>query len=795
MTPSAVKFGRYFLLAANNEKEAMNLWPARGENVAQIGNIYRFIKKTSARFLLFIDSEREITCEAKLLKKLFALAAKKNNGLIFSDFHDKKGNKLIPHPLIDYQIGSIRDNFDFGHFFVFSVPAIKSVIDKYGALPADKDSALYDLRLKISLDYRIIRAAQALYAMAERKIKSTEKNSSKTETHFAYTAAENLARQKKLEKLATNYLRVRGAYLKAPEKKANSVKNIFPVEASVIIPVLNRKKTIADAVKSALAQKTDFSFNIIVVDNHSSDGTTAVIKKLVANNGKIKHLIPSRRDLGIGGCWNEAVKSKHCGRFAVQLDSDDLYSSSRSLEKIVETLRRGKYVMIAGSYTIVNRKLKKISPGLIDHREWTKNNGHNNLLRVNGLGAPRAFNTTIIRKLGFPNVSYGEDYAVALRISREYKIGRIYESLYLCRRWGGNTDAALSIEKQNRNDFYKDMLRTQEIKARMHLNKNKHELDKKVLLSFPNKKSLASLCFNLIEEQRNNWPILDSAYQELNNVHIRSINCGGYNVALQFNPRRAVSSGAAIDAQSIKNRLCFLCPANLPAQQKAIMYRDNYLILCNPAPIFKNHLTISRIDHQPQNLSSSFADMLILAKALTADFIVLYNGPACGASAPDHLHFQAVPKNALPFITEINALNPNQEISGFKYYAGAQLGRAVLTLSASNIDILSAQFKHLIKIAQKVMATKSEPMMNVLCSYENDTWRLTIFLRQKHRPEAFFEEGEKRIFVSPGAIDMAGVIITPREIDFERVDSDIVDGIYREVSLPDEKMRQIMEAL
>jgi len=264
---------------------------------------------------------------------------------------------------------------------------------------------------------------------------------------------------------------------------------------------------------------------------------------------------------------------------------------------------------------------------------------------------------------------------------------------------------------------------------------------------------------------------------------------------LQFNPRRAVSSGAAVDAQSIKNRLCFLCPGNLPTLQKAIMYRDNYLILCNPAPIFKNHLTISHIKHQPQNVLQSFADLLILAKDLAPEFITLYNGPACGASAPDHLHFQAVPKNALPFITEINALNPNQEISGIKYHAGVQFGRSVLTLSGSNIDILSAQFKRLIKIAQKVTAAKSEPLMNVLCAYENNTWRLIIFLRQKHRPEAFFLEGEKRIFVSPGAIDMAGVIITPREIDFESLGSDIITGIYREVALPDEKMRQIMESV
>ncbi len=235
----------------------------------------------------------------------------------------------------------------------------------------------------------------------------------------------------------------------------------------------NRKETIADAVKSALSQETDFAYNIIVVDNHSTDGTTEVLSDLASRYSSIKHVVPKRADLGIGGCWNEALQNAACGRYAVQLDSDDLYSSPRTLKKMVGMLRQGNYAMVIGSYTLVDSRMEKVPPGLIDHREWTDENGHNNALRINGLGAPRAFNTALMRAIGFLNVSYGEDYAAALRICREYRIGRIYESLYLCRRWSGNTDSGLTLEAANRNDAFKDKIRTDEILARQELAKRK----------------------------------------------------------------------------------------------------------------------------------------------------------------------------------------------------------------------------------------------------------------------------------------------------------------------------------
>ncbi|HEX7415616.1 MAG TPA: DUF4922 domain-containing protein, partial [Smithellaceae bacterium] len=396
-----------------------------------------------------------------------------------------------------------------------------------------------------------------------------------------------------------------------------------------------------------------------------------------------------------------------------------------------------------------------------------------------------------------PNVSYGEDYAVALRISREYQIGRIYKSIYLCRRWRGNTDAALSIEKQNRNDFYKDELRTMEIKARQILNKKKKDLEKRIFAQYPVKKqkSLTTLCLNLLEEQKKSWPGLAYAYQELANVGIRSISYGSYKVDLQFNPQRAVSSGAAVDRESIKNRPCFLCTDNLPIKQKGILYQNNYLILCNPAPIFDKHFTIAHLRHQPQTIADSLIGLMNLAKDLAPDFTVFYNGPACGASAPDHLHLQAIPKNALPFIEASKTQSPIKEISGVKFYTGEKLDRAVVILTGTRKDSLQKQFGHLIKAAQKIIPTDSEPMLNVLCTYENTTWRLIIFLRQKHRPDAFFLEGEKRIFISLGAIDMAGIIITPMLADFNRLKAFQISSIYREVSLAEDVTNKIIREL
>ncbi len=470
MTPLCGRFGEFSFYALDNAEQIGASGLRNGNPLKDGKNLSSFLQTVTTRYLLAITAGKEIRIDAGAIRRLLQIAADTQSGIVYSDYFLEKEYEHIPRRLIDYQSGSIRDDFHFGYALLFSVAAIKAVLKKYGALPADPALAFYDLRLKISLDYFIFHIPESLYSVFEKKEEGTKSNDNQEEVHFAYVALRNAARQKKLEKLATNHLKRQGAYLNSRTKKAGPSKVFFPVHASVVIPVLNRKKTITDALQSALIQKTDFDFNIIVVDNHSTDGTTQIVKKLAARYPQIQHLIPDRHDLSIGGCWNEAIYSPCCGRYSVQLDSDDLYSAPDTLQNIANAFLEGDYSMVVGSYTIVNERLEKIPPGLIDHREWTSANGHNNALRINGLGAPRAFNTSVLRQIGFPNVGYGEDYAVALRIAREYKIGRIYSSLYLCRRWPDNTDAALSLEKQNRHDFYKDKLRTVEIRARQELN-------------------------------------------------------------------------------------------------------------------------------------------------------------------------------------------------------------------------------------------------------------------------------------------------------------------------------------
>lgn len=414
--------------------------------------------------LLIIPPSRPVSIGPETLGKIFVAARSQDACLTYSDFYDETGNKKTLHPLNDYQYGSVRDDFDFGSLVLLNVRDIRDALDKYGPVPSVRHAALYDLRLKVSIGNVVHHIKEPLYSVI------THKKARDGEPHFAYVDPRNQVLQREMETVFTDHLKRIGAWL-PPEglRRASVAEQSFPVEASVVIPVRNRKGTVADAVQSALTQDTEFPFNVIVVDNHSTDGTSKVIAGLAAREKKLKHIIPARQDLGIGGCWNEALFSDLCGRYAIQLDSDDLYENPLVLGTIVDTLRDGSYAMVVGSYTIVNERLEQIPPGLIDHREWTDGNGHNNALRINGLGAPRAFDTAVMRGIGFLNVSYGEDYAAALSICRQYHIGRIYESLYLCRRWSGNTDAALSIEASNRNDAFKDSIRTEEILKRQKI--------------------------------------------------------------------------------------------------------------------------------------------------------------------------------------------------------------------------------------------------------------------------------------------------------------------------------------
>jgi hypothetical protein len=426
----------------------------------------QMIRGVRTKYLLLLSEAREISIEPRALERILEKAEPIKTGAFYTDFYDESERDKILHPLNDYQLGSARDDFDFGAMTLLSVSAIQKALRKYGDIAPVKFAGLYDLRLKISIDHPIYHLKEPLYSV----IKTNETPGS--EKLFAYLDPQNRAIQKEMEAVFTDYLKRIGAYLPPNFKGVAETQESFPVEASVVIPVRNRRETIAEAVNSALSQETDFPFNIIVVDNHSTDGTTAILSDLARQYSRLRHMIPLRTDLGIGGCWNDALRDENCGVYAVQLDSDDLYSSPHTLQTMVGVLRQSNYAMVIGSYTLVDSNLKEIPPGLIDHREWTDENGHNNALRINGLGAPRAFNTDLMRNIGFLNVSYGEDYAAALRVCREYRIGRIYENLYLCRRWSGNSDAGLSIEEANRNDAFKDRIRTEEILARQKMAKS-----------------------------------------------------------------------------------------------------------------------------------------------------------------------------------------------------------------------------------------------------------------------------------------------------------------------------------
>jgi hypothetical protein len=385
-------------------------------------------------------------------------------GLVYSDFRERDGDNTIEHPLLDYQQGSIRDSFDFGGAVLISRRAVDAADTDDQTDQQLKWGAFYDLRLRLSTVSNILRIPEPLYV----RNKVDRRDSGKRQFDYVDPSARQY--QLEMERITTRHLQRIGAYLEPNFAPLPDAEQEFPVHASIVIPVRDRAKTLADAVHSAISQQADFSFNVIVVDNHSTDGTTDLLRDLAASYQNVIHIVPQSMGLGIGGCWNEAIYSRHCGKIAVQLDSDDIYSDTAALASIAAKFDQGPYAMVVGSYTITDFQLKEIPPGLIDHREWTRENGRNNALRINGLGAPRAFYLPVLRRIGFPNTSYGEDYAVGLKISRDYEIGRIYDSLYYVRRWEGNSDARLDVITQNRYDFYKDHLRTVEIAARQRRN-------------------------------------------------------------------------------------------------------------------------------------------------------------------------------------------------------------------------------------------------------------------------------------------------------------------------------------
>jgi hypothetical protein len=432
------------------------------DSVQSSDTIRKITDKSDTYYSLIYTKDTTLEPGQYALERFFHIADSTGAGLVYSDYYQITNGIRTNIPLIDYQEGSLRDDFNFGSVLFYSSECLKKAIaektEKY------RYAGLYNLRLKVSQHAELIHINEFLYTETEND------NRKISEKQFDYVDPKNRAVQQEMEKACTNHLRKTGAFL-APEFNMIAFdESHFPVEASVIIPVKNRVRTIEDAFNSVLIQKTDFKFNLIIVDNYSNDGTTELIEKQAIEDKRIIHIIPGRTDLGIGGCWNAGVDHPQCGKFAVQLDSDDVYQNENTLQTIVNAFYEQNCAMVIGSYTMTDFNMNTIPPGLIDHKEWTPENGRNNALRINGLGAPRAFYTPVLRNLKVPNTSYGEDYALGLRISREYQIGRIYTSLYLCRRWDDNSDASPELVKMNGYNLYKDKIRTIELKARKNLN-------------------------------------------------------------------------------------------------------------------------------------------------------------------------------------------------------------------------------------------------------------------------------------------------------------------------------------
>ena len=732
-------------------------------------------ENTDADYLLLCTRMTSVRWGLYALERFLRTADDTGAVMVYSDHYALEEGALTKHPAIDYQAGSLRDDFDFGSLWLIKSQALLDYVAQTDRVDYQY-AGLYDLRLYLSRKGEIFHLNEYLYTEAEL---DTRKSGEK---QFDYVNPRNHEVQIEMERACTAHLEKVGAIVDTNfYRQPDFDEQDFACEASVVIPVFNREKTIADAVKSALSQKTNFPYNVIVVNNHSTDSTGKILDSI--DDGRLIQIVPGRTDLGIGGCWNVAVNSDHCGKFAVQLDSDDLYSSPKTLQKIVDAFHEQKAAMIIGSYRMCDFDLNTLPPGLIDHKEWTEDNGCNNALRINGLGAPRAFFTPLVRQIQFPNTSYGEDYALGLAFSRRYRIGRIYDELYLCRRWGGNSDAALSVERVNANNLYKDRLRTMELKARQQMLQGKADIMED---------SSISRFFN---RQLEMWEDARHRFRDLKHVEVRQLSD---QLKVQFNPARIVSTGAKIDKHTLGERPCFLCERNRPKEQMTKQIDDHFQLLVNPFPILPVHFTIPATKHQPQSIYRHYGEMHRLL-SLHSELMVFYNGPKCGASAPDHLHFQAGTSGVLPLqtnwqrlsrsLTDVISLNDDEKISVLRDF----LVPAFVIISKSEDS--DEELFHRLYRSMPMRGDESEPMMNIIAWRKGDEFISVVIPREKHRPDAYFAEGEAQMMVSPGALDMAGLIITPREEDFSKINLDKATALLRECGISAEKMEAVVSNL
>ncbi|MCE2617430.1 DUF4922 domain-containing protein [Phocaeicola oris] len=723
-------------------------------------------------------------------------------GMAYSNYYEIKDGKVQKHPVIDYQIGSLRDDFDFGPLIMFNSKAFKdAVYDVFEGGDTLPYAGWYAVRLFISIHYRIIHINEYLYSQIEEDLRISG------EKQFDYVNPQNQKVQKDMEQACAFFLAEYEADISPIKEKLDLTKGDFEYTASVIIPVRNRVKTIKDAIGSVLSQKAKFKFNVLIIDNHSDDGTTEAIDEF-KENPLVVHLIPERTDLGIGGCWDYAVNQPNCGRFAVQLDSDDLYSGPTTLQQIVDKFKKEHCGMVIGSYRMCDFNLNTLPPGIIDHKEWTDKNGMNNALRVNGLGAPRAFYTPLIRKIGFPNVSYGEDYAVGLAISRSYKIGRIYIPIYLCRRWEGNSDHALSIEQTNVNNTYKDSIRTRELMIRKGLGhlRNKMFDDE---TRFLNEGRKAKELEKSINKQIKMWTLAKSNHDNLKDVSVDEIKVDGIPMMIQFNPARMVSTGAKVDKKSIEKRPCFLCESNRPPQQQVLNTMDGLDILINPYPILPGHLTIAEQKHIPQKTIDPVEDFIKLFVLIPDTYAIFYNGAKCGASAPDHMHYQAVPIKYIPLIKfyesnkiEKELIDRKEEIwktEKERTYMEARLYKVtnylcpLLCLEFDN-DIDCNSMLQCVLESLPVHENEEEARFNLI-AWKIDIEKIAVIVipRSKHRPDCYSAKGDKQLMISPGALDMSGIIVTARQEDFNKIDEKEIKHIIKECGLSKKEMEESIE--
>lgn len=759
-------------------------------------------EQASAPYILLYTKYDCLRMGYHALHRMLSVADDSGSLMLYADHYvETLQGKRTPLPLIDCQLGSVRDDFQMGSLLLIRTSALKEYVAQEH-LHSYQYAAFYDFRLYVSRQMLPVHLDEFLYTEVERDTRLSGQK------QFDYVDPRNRARQLEMESACTHHLRALNAYLHADEMEDIDLRQgNFAVEATVVIPVRNRVRTIRDAIKSVLEQQADFSFNLMVVDNGSTDGTTEAIREF-ASDSRVIHIIPERTDLGIGGCWNMAVHHEQVGRFVVQLDSDDLYSSPHTLKRMVEAFYAEGAAMVIGSYRMCDFQLNTLPPGLIDHREWTPQNGRNNALRINGLGAPRAFFTPVLRDIQIPNTSYGEDYALGLMISRRYRIGRIYDEVYLCRRWEGNSDAALSQDKINRNNTYKDHLRTLEIQARQHLNTLwQHSVS-------------ADEVDDFFRCELQVWPEAAGRYKAVREqVQTRTLAVNEIlKLEVQWNPARMVSTGAKMDRQSVTARPCFLCDKNRPPQQHKLMTEKYYQILVNPFPILPEHFTIPMRRHTPQCILSNFDALHRLAWNMSRS-IVFYNGPLCGASCPDHMHLQAGKRGIVPLerdwavyekgLRKIYPLTETQVSAMEKVNnAGGRYGLYLLTTYACPVIVIrclpgeagTGLFRRVYN-ALPVHPGEHEPRMNVVCWRQaggvehQDEMVTLVFPRAKHRPDCYYASGEKQLLVSPGALDMCGLLVTPREEDFHRVTPESVVSILREITLSSAEMDSVVDRI